>query len=96
MKITEEIFKEIDTGQVFAVGIEPNSPDGIYMTNYNIGKSLLWIAIKGFGDDWTIYCGWLDSNSIYELKKHGDKVHSHEHIIKCVDCSAEVLEKYRG
>ncbi len=44
---------------------------------------LEWLAKKGYGNDWTIYCHWATSS--YEwIERHGDKVYGKEHIQKLV------------
>jgi hypothetical protein len=95
MEITEKIFKQIPNGTIFGVGVIPNQPDGLYMTNENVGELLLWVAVKGYGDDWCIYCGWLNEISIEGVRKNGEKVHDINHIKKCIDCTEDILAKYR-
>jgi len=95
MQITKEIFDKIPDGNIFAVGVIPNSPEGLFMTRSDINRLLLWSAKKGLGNDWAIYCGWLDENSIDSVTRIGDKIHDKNHIKKCVNCTDYVLEKYR-
>ena len=45
--LTIEKLKEMKPGTIFAQGITTNDPNGIYMTNSNIGRKLLWIAKRG-------------------------------------------------
>jgi hypothetical protein len=87
-----ELFKLIPNGEIFATGFLPNSPEGIYMTSN--GGLLRWVAIKGYGNDWTIYCHW-DYQSIAYIKASGDKVHNEEYIKRCVSCTDEVFKLYR-
>ena len=94
MKITEKIFNQLQAGETFACGIAENNPDGLYMTNTQQDKLLLWIAVKGHGDDWSIYTHWLQNGFIY-VKTQGDKIIDKIHILRCVDCDDEVLAKYR-
>lgn len=91
-KITEEQFKEIPIGDIFATGVLPNSPEGLFMTNG--GGELRWIAKKGYGYDWAIYCHWANWTES-EIASNGDKVHNEEHIKKCVPCTYEVFKLYR-
>ncbi len=92
MKLTTEQFDAIPDGKIFAQGILPNSPEGLFMTQS--GGELLWIAKKGYGFDWTIYCHW-SHNSIEWIELHGDKVTSKDHILKCVPCEKDVFNLYR-
>ena len=43
--LTEEKFKELPRGEIFATGILPNSNEGLFMTRD--GGDLKWVAIKG-------------------------------------------------
>lgn len=90
--MTIEVFNKIVSGTVFATGVLPNSPEGLYMTNS--GGELRWIAKKGYGDDWAIYCHWSYNDEEW-IKEHGDKVISETHIKRCVPCDDEVFKKYR-
>lgn len=53
--LTLEMLKAMKPHTVFATGITDNSPDGIFMTNENIGKKLMWVAKRGEIHDWAIY-----------------------------------------
>lgn len=94
MKLGLDDFKQYNCGAVISSGVLPNSPEGIYMTNNRLGDDLLWVAIKGYGNDWAIYCYWSE-NGIEFVKTNGDKIHSEEHIQKCVPCTEEVYNLYR-
>ena len=96
MKITNEIFEKIEPDRIFAVGVIPNSPEGLYMLRNNYDRLFLWVAKKGGNEDWAIYYNWMDSNSIENVKNFGDKVCSNKDIKKCVNCSDGVLAKYRS
>jgi len=85
-------FDQIEPGKIFATGILPNSPEGIFMTRD--GGNLRWIAKKGYGNDWTIYCHW-DYHSEDWIEKQGDKVYNKAHIKLCVPCTDEVIKLYR-
>lgn len=85
-------FNAIPPGKVFATGVLDNSPEGIFMTND--GGKLRWVAKKGYGYDWAVYCHW-DFHSEEYVENHGDKVCSSSNILKCVPCDKEVLELYR-
>jgi hypothetical protein len=90
--LTEEKFKAIPRGSIFATGVLPNSPDGLFMTNS--GGELRWIAKKGYGQDWAIYCHWVDWSEL-EIASNGDKVTNEHHIKRCVPCDDVVLKLYR-
>jgi len=90
--LTKEEFDKLEAGEVFATGTQPNSPEGLFMTH--AGGTLRWVATKGYGDDWSIYCQWEDK-SVEWIKQHGDKLHSKDHIKLCVPCEDNVLNQYR-
>lgn len=90
--LTKAEFDKLPVGQVFATGVLPNSPDGIFMTRD--GGELRWVAKKGWGYDWAIYCHWADKTPEW-IRDHGDKVHNDEYIKRCVPCTDEVLNLYR-
>ena len=92
IKLTLEEFEKIRDGEIFMQGVIPNSASGLFMTNG--GGNLRWVAQKGYGHDWTIYCHWdyMDANWI---KHNGDKVGTDANIKKCVDADPEVMKFYR-
>jgi hypothetical protein len=91
--LTEEKFKEIPRGKVFATGVLPNSPEGLFMSDD--GGELRWVAKKGGGyDDWAIYCHY-SNHSVDWIRQHGDKVTMKENIQKCVPCDNAVFKLYR-
>lgn len=85
-------FDEIPKGIIFATGVLPNSDEGIFMTRN--GGDLRWIAKKGHGNDWCIYCFWSSFSEDY-IAKHGDKVIDKTHIMRCVPCNEDVFKRYR-
>jgi hypothetical protein len=91
-KLTKAEFDKLPDGQVFATGVLPNSPEGLFMTNN--GGELRWVAKKGWGYDWAIYCHWCDKSPEW-IEQHGDKVHAEEHIKRCVNCDDELFKMYR-
>ena len=91
-ELTLEQFNEIPYGAIFAKGVLPNSPEGIFMTRD--GGNLKWIAKKGHANDWAIYCHWEYKTDEF-VEKSGDKLHNKEHIQLCVPCSDEVFNSYR-
>ena len=94
MKIDIKTFEEISIGDIFASGIEQNSPDGIYMINNQAGRLLRWVAVKTWENGWVIYVHWLNEYNMDEVRHSGDKIVFDEYIQKCVDCSKDVLKKY--
>lgn len=93
-KINLATFESILPGAVFAHGVIKNSPDGLYMTNTNIDKPLLWIAKKGSANDWAIYTHWESKGFLFVLEQ-GDKVNGADNIKKLVNCDPNVLKLYR-
>jgi len=90
--ITIKEFSALMSGNVFATGTQPNSPEGIFMTRD--GGELRWVAVKGWGNDWTVYCHWSDK-SVEWIESHGDKLHYEAHIRLCVPCDDDVFKLYR-
>ena len=90
--MTKEQFDLIPNGNVFATGVLPNSPEGIFMTRDE--GELRWVAKKGYGNDWAVYCHW-SSRSIEWIAAEGDKVQTEEYIKRCVPCTSEVMKLYR-
>ena len=93
-KLTLEDLKEMQPFTVFATGITENSPDGIYMTNENLGKKLMWVAKRGEIHDWAIYIHWAEYGEEY-VRDYGDKVTSPTNIKKLVPCDEEAFKMYR-
>lgn len=92
MFITIDDFIMFMPGEVFATGVLPNSPEGIFMTRD--GGELRWVAVKGYGNDWAVYCHWSYHSKEF-VKSSGDKVLTPEYIQRCVPCSDEVMKRYR-
>lgn len=90
--ITKLIFDTLPHGEIFIQGILSNSPDGLFMTDS--GGLLRWVAVKGHGNDWTIYCHTIDHPTEW-VRQHGDKVFNEIHIKRCVNCDDEVFKLYR-
>jgi hypothetical protein len=91
-KLTITQFNSIRCGGIIAKGVLPNSPDGIHMTFD--GGDLKWIAVKGWGNDWAIYCHWAYHTDEYVLSS-GDKVTLESNIKRCVPCNKPVFKLYR-
>ena len=90
--ITKKEFDQLTPGEVFQTGVLPNSPEGLFMTR--AGGSLRWVAVKGYSNDWCIYCHF-DNHTVEWIKARGDKLHNEQHIKLCVPCEPEVFQAYR-
>lgn len=90
--LTKEDFDMYPAGGVFATGVLPNAEDGLFMTRD--GGELRWVAKKGWGYDWAIYCHWADKTPEW-VRDYGDKVYTEEYIKRCVPCTDEVFNLYR-
>lgn len=62
--LTKEIFDQIPNGEIFMMGILPNSPISLYMTNSIENQLLRWVAIKCYANDWSIYCHCIGQDSV--------------------------------
>lgn len=83
---------KIPVDTIFATGKIENSPEGIYMTDSDKGRMLLWAAKRRI-EGWCIYIHWADMGLDYVLS-NGDKVSSKENIQKLVPCSEEAFKQY--
>lgn len=92
--MTIETFNKITPGDFFAMGVIPNSPEGLFMINNDQGRLLRWVAVKGHADDWTIYTHWYDHSLEYVLRS-GDKVLNMKNVQFLLPCTAGVVAKYR-
>jgi hypothetical protein len=89
-------YKDLETMEpdtVFAHGTIPNSPEGVYMTSSNIGKQLMWCAVRRGAPDWCIYIFWAESGLDF-VKSNGDKVTNKDNIKMLVPCSDEAMKWY--
>lgn len=92
--LTLEQLNTLPPQTVFAKGITTNDPEGIYMTDYRKGDTLLWMAIRGAIHDWCIYIYWEELGEEFCLC-NGDKVSSKDNIKKLVPCDEKAFSKYR-
>ena len=92
--MTNEKFIEIPAGRVFDAGAFPNNEQGLYMSDNKDGAMLGWVAKKGHGDDWCIYCDW-SHHTVDWILRFGQKVRSEKNIRRCVHCDDTVFSKYR-
>jgi len=96
MKITKKIFDKIPQGETFAVGLIPNHPDGAFLVRKDQGRLLRWVVVKGYNNDWTLYCSWMNRSSIQTVQSGGDKMITEKYIRRCIDVSDEVFKLYRN
>lgn len=91
-------FKDLETMEpdtVFAHGTVPNSPDWVYMTNSDVERELMWVAVRGGGaPDWSVYIHWATSGLEY-VKNNGDKITNPEIVQMLVPHSKEAAKWYR-
>jgi len=90
--ITQETFDATAPGEVFAKGEAPDSPDGLHMTGS--GQLLRWVCVKGWADDWCMYCDWAYKHWS-EVERLGQKVGEKRNILKVIDISSDLMSKYR-
>lgn len=95
-----EDFNRIPDGEVFAKGELPDDHNGINMVG--TGRMLRWLAKKGYGNDWAIYCYWAKltitpypPTDWSYIAKNGDKVKDIDNIKRCITVSDVVIQLYR-
>lgn len=94
MEIIKEVL-EVRGSKVLGNGITTDKEINYYGWG-NLDKPLKFIVAKGFIDDWCIYVEAMDKDmSFKEVENVGNKIHNREIIKKLVDCSEEVLKRYR-
>lgn len=106
--LTVDKLKAMEPNERFAMGITTNSPEGVYMTDSNIGREMLWVAKRGYIHDWAIYIHWATTNpGRFEMGlelipttpeyviQYGQKIIIKENIKKLVECSDEAFALYR-
>ena len=91
-QLTEKMLEKMKPG-IFAFGTIDNDQTGCFMNDD--GGTLRWVAVRGTGPcDWAIYVG-KEEETIEDIRKTGDKVHTHKYIKRMVPCTEEAIEKYR-
>ena len=93
--LTLELFNNLPDGKSFARGIAENSTNGIFMNCRDAGRMLKWIAKKGYGNDFAIYCLWDDLHSYEDVLSFGEKIFDKEVIKRLINCDDAVLQRYR-
>lgn len=87
-------LQELPPHSIIATGEVINSPEGVFMTDSDIGRTMRWVAKRGLIDDWAIYIHWSEHDIDY-VKRHGLKVKMKHSIEKLVPCDEAMLERYR-
>lgn len=82
------------TQDIIAFGEVENSPLGLFMTDSDIGRKLLWVAKRGSAHDWAIYTYWAEYGIQYVIN-NGEKVTYKSNIKKLVPCTDAALNLYR-
>lgn len=94
IKITKDMLEGFGS-KILATGITTDK----VLNYYNWGdenKPLKFVVCKGDINDWCIYIECMDRDMSYsEVKDEGDKIHDIDRIKFLIDCSDEVLERYR-
>lgn len=91
--ITEEVFDSIKEGEIFATGYTIDSPEGANMSNS--GRVLQWVAEKGYGNDFAVYCEKAGWGTHDRIAQSGQKINDIHNLKKLLSCSDEVWKKYR-
>ena len=92
-KLTMEMLNDMQQGEIFRGEIE-DSPDGFYINGTE--KTLKWVAMRGYVNDWCIYVEDCYRNMDWdEIKTNGNKIFrtTAEAVI---DADNEVWSRYRG
>ena len=93
------LLKAMPPRTIFATGVLPNSPDGLYMVSGEKYRDwpLRWVACRGEIHDWSIYAMWEDdcAGVLSRVHDRGDKLMSEENIRRCVPCDDAALAMYR-
>lgn len=92
--MTTQEFTDIAPGSVFMSGQIENNRQGLFMTDCDENRMLVWAAKKGYNEDWVIYTYWADHGLAYCLT-NGDKVQNEDNIKKLIPGCEEILNRYR-
>lgn len=90
--ITKSEFDLFEPDSIFEKGIAPNSPEGLFMTRS--GGYLNWVAVKGFNNDWSMYCHYAPASNQF-VREHGQKVIDMDNIRRVLSVDDEVAKRYR-
>lgn len=93
-----KIIKEMLVGEGSRILAQGITTDAI-INYYGWGdrdKHLKFVVCKGFIDDWCIYLESMENDqTIEQVKDYGHKIHNPDIIKHLVECSEEVLKRYR-
>ena len=92
--LTLKKLQDMESHAIIDKGEAVNSPEGIFMTDSDIGRAMRWVAKRGNIDDWAIYIHWAQHDYDY-IKNHGIKVTGAKDIKKLVPCDDEAFKRYR-
>ena len=90
--IDKTYILSIPSHQIFATGKARDTELRIGISH--TGKPWKWIAVKGGGADWAIYCS-PDYRTDERIHGLGEKVHDKDVIKLLVKCDDSALEIYR-
>ena len=90
-KLTEEMIQP-NQPKVIAEGITTDNEHGLNMTGS--GETLKWVVTRGNNYDWAVYTHWSNFSTEVILR-NGDKVKDKRNILNIIECSDELLKKYR-
>lgn len=89
---SDEAILAVEPGQIFATGLTTDDAYGCNMTGS--GKALRWVAKRGDGDDWAVYCHWAE-HDVQWVAENGDKVMSRVYVNALVLCTDAAFKLYR-
>ena len=93
--LTLEDFSKIKDGEIFLIGNGINSEKDIHITSFRNNAEITWVAKKGYGNDFAIYCGFKDQSSYLSVSEYGDKLMDLKTVKRLINCDDAVLQRYR-
>lgn len=90
--LTERDLDDTPPKTAFATGLTIDNRTGVNMSDSD--QVLRWVAVRGEIADWAIYIG-LQSQSVEEIMRNGDKVYGSYNIERLVPCDTDALKRYR-
>lgn len=84
---TCEDLKSMKEFEIFKIGEE-------IIPEVTSAHPVKWVAVKGGGFDWAIYCGYtqMDDETISRV---GDKIFTESAIKRLINCDEEFFNRYR-
>ena len=92
--LTLDKLKAMKPFEIFAHGTVTNNTEGVWMSPNKTGESLRWVAVRGWIEDWAIYC-YYSEYSIDWIAEHGNKIWFKDDVKKLVPCDEEAFRFYR-